>query len=204
MEVKEFLRDQYLEFINNNFLNTINRIYDDLVTDFYNDVMKNIHLNSMNNLKKLEKIKSQFEEESDKIMNVYEEAQRLAEEEDEEEQQDEWEMEHEDEDFDYDPDFNAQAYFFELHLTDLAANHSKKLKEFTENSLQVAKERSRYGLDLINKVFSIFDRLSNSYYEIIENRIKVEKQWIKVLHKNKYNLIKVIFTDQDIEEIWNE
>lgn len=210
--VKDFLARKQSSFINDNFFDRYENVYDDVVISFFQKTLDKHNLvanKSLNDLKKLRKLFGVFEEEGGEILDIYEEAQRLAEEEDEEEQRDEWEMNQDDEEFDegefeYEPNFEQQAYYFENHLLDLAAQHSKDLGGFAKSSIRYARMRNVHGLDFINIVYGKWDELAKSYEEVIENRIKVEKQWLKILKKNIRNIIKALFEDVDLEEAWDE
>lgn len=211
-EIKDFIKEKHLDYINDYFFDRYNKMYDNIVMNFYRrieDKYKIDPANSFNCLKKLKRAIEEFEEEGGKVSDIYDEAQSLAEEEDEEEQRDEWEMEHDDEEpdeseFNYEPNYDQQAYYFENHFLDLAKQHSDEMEKQAKQSIEYARMRNTQGLDFINAVFGEWDRLAASYDEIIEERIKVEKQWLKTLTKNKRNIFKGIFENIELNETWYE
>ena len=216
-EIKNFIKEKHADFISKNFFNRYENVYDNVVVKFFQQVMNENGIDpskSFSDLKKLKNVEGEFEEKGGEIDDIYEEAQRLAEEEDEEQQKSEWEdewfEEHEEDEepdeseFEYEPDYKMQAYWFEQHFIDLAEQHGEDMKEYAKQVIRYARMRNAFGLDFINVVFGQWDQLGSSYYEIIENRIKVEKEWLKVLRSNKRNLIKAPFEDIDLEEAWVE
>lgn len=216
-EIKNFVKEKHGDFIDKNFFDKYENVYDNVVVKFFQQIMNENGIDpskSFSDLKKLKNVEGEFEEKGGEIDDIYEEAQRLAEEEDEEEQKSEWEdewYEEHDEDeepdeseFEYEPDYKMQAYWFEQHFIDLAEQHSEDMKEYAKQVIRYARMRNAFGLDFINVVFGQWDQLGSSYYEIIENRIKVEKEWLKTLRSNKRNLIKAPFEDVNLEEAWVE
>lgn len=192
--------------------------YNEMVYNYFISLIKDFEFSALNvrgNIVKLKSVKDNLDEMASNVMDIFDEAESRARQGDEEDErtnfEDEWYMDHdEDEDvnwseFEYEEHDENVIQLMDLYMTDISNNvNLKGIKNYVDIISSEANRRSNYAQEYVDKVYSDIKQLSEEFGEILEDRIKFEKRWYKILKKNMKKAFKAVFENFNLSKYWED